>query len=121
MLFFKAGIVPLRQKSIQLSSYLVYLVEKELVPLGFQLGSPIDPNQRGSHVSIRHPDGYRIIRALIEEMSVLPDFREPDSIRVGLAPLYTSFQDVWNIIDKVKLVMKEKRYLNFSKQREGVT
>ena len=118
---FEAGIKRIRNKSIQLTSYLVYLVEKELVPLGFRLGTPNDSDQRGSHVSIRHSDGYRINRALIEEMSVLPDFREPDNIRLGLAPLYTSFLEVWKIMDKVKIVMKEKRHLYFSKERDGVT
>lgn len=62
---------------------LVYLADTILAPLGFTLGSPRDPAQRGSHVSLRHPEGYRINRALIEDMQVLPDFREPDNIRLG--------------------------------------
>lgn len=112
----------IRRKSVQLTSYLVDLVDAILVPLGFSLGSPRDPAQRGSHVSIRHPEGYRVNRVLIEEMNVIPDFREPDIIRLGLAPLYTSFGDVWEAVDRIRQVVKERRYLRyFPGQRLTVT
>jgi kynureninase len=90
----EAGVDRIRLKSVALTSYLVYLVETVLAPLGFSLGSPRDPSRRGSHVTIRHPEAHRISRALVGEMNVLPDFREPDNIRLGLAPLYTTFADV---------------------------
>ena len=109
----EAGIERIREKSVLLTSYLVYLTETVLVPLGFSLGSPKDPAQRGSHVSIRHPEGYRINRVLIEEMGVLPDFREPDNIRLGLAPLYTSFNDVWEAVNRIKQAVEEHRYLRY--------
>jgi kynureninase len=109
-----AGIERIREKSVRLTSYLTYLVETELVPLGFSLGSPKEPARRGSHVSIRHPEGYRVNRALIEEMDVLPDFREPDNIRLGLAPLYTSFREVWEAVERFKRVVGEKQYLRHS-------
>jgi kynureninase len=78
-------------------------------------------DQRGSHVSIRHEDGYRINLALIEDMNVIPDFREPDNIRLGLTPMYTSFQDVWESIDRIKRVVTENRYLRFPATRQTVT
>jgi kynureninase len=109
-----AGIERIRRKSVLLTSYLTYIVETVLVPLGFSLGSPKDAAERGSHVSIRHPEGYRINRVLIEEMDVLPDFREPDNIRLGLAPLYTSFSEVWEAVDRIKRVVEEERYLQYS-------
>jgi kynureninase len=118
----EAGMERMRRKSVQLTSYLVDLVDAILVPLGFSLGSPRDPAQRGSHVSIRHPEGYRVNRVLIEEMNVIPDFREPDNIRLGLAPLYTSFTDVWEAVDRIRQVVKERRYLRyFPAQRLTVT
>jgi kynureninase len=117
----EAGIERIRRKSVRLTSYLVYLFDTVLAPLGFGLGSPRDPGRRGSHVSIQHPEGYRINRALIEEMNVLPDFREPDNIRLGLAPLYTSFADVWEAVDRIRRVMEEKRYLRYSEERLPVT
>lgn len=117
----KAGIERIRRKSIDLSTYLIFLVDEILVPLGFSLGTPRDPRHRGSHVSIRHSEGYRITRALIEEMKVLPDFREPDNIRLGLAPLYTSFYEVWETVDRLRRVVVEKRYRHFPTERLPVT
>jgi kynureninase len=121
-LLLEAGIDRIRRKSVQLTSYLVYLVATLLVPQGFALGSPTDASQRGSHISIRHLEGYRINRVLIEEMRVLPDFREPDNIRLGLSPLYTSFSDVWEAVDRIKRVAEQKQYLRYAPgQRSTVT
>jgi kynureninase len=120
-LLLEAGIERIRRKSVRLTSYLIYLVDTLLAPLGFRLGSPRTPAQRGSHVSIQHPEGYRINRALIEEMGVLPDFREPDNIRLGLSPLYTSFAEVWEAVDRIRRVVEEERYLSYSEERLLVT
>jgi kynureninase len=120
-LLLEAGMQPLREKSVLLTSYLIELYDALLAPLGFTLGTPRSSQQRGSHVSIRHPDGYRINRALIEEMNVIPDFREPDNIRLGLAPLYTSFQDIWEGVDRIRRVVEERRYLKYPSARAAVT
>ena len=120
-LVLEAGSERIRHKSILLTSYLVFLVDTILIPLGFVLGSPRDPAQRGSHVSIRHPEGYRISRALIEGMAVVPDFREPDNIRLGLAPLYTTFAEVWEAVDRIRRVVQEERYQDYSTERATVT
>jgi kynureninase len=120
-LVLEAGLERIRRKSVRLTSYLIYLVDTLLAPLGFSLGSPRESARRGSHVSVRHPEGYRINRALIEEMQVLPDFREPDNIRLGLAPLYTSFADVWEAIDRIRRVVEEERYRRYSAERLAVT
>lgn len=117
----QAGMDALRAKSILMTDYASFLTQSLLAPFGFSLGSPLDSAQRGSHISIRHPDGYRINRALIEEMNVIPDFREPDNIRLGLAPLYTSFTDVWEGFDRIKRVMDEKRCEKYPKQKLIVT
>jgi UbiD family decarboxylase len=68
-----------------------------------------------------YPEGYRISRALIEEMAVLPDFREPDNLRLGLAPLYTSFSEVWEGVDRIRRVVQEGRHLHYSPARTPVT
>jgi kynureninase len=117
----QSGMDSVRAKSILLTDYASFLTENLLVPFGFSLGSPLDSGKRGSHISIRHPEGYRINRALIEEMNVIPDFREPDNIRLGFAPLYTSFVEVWEGFDRIKRVMEEKRYEKYPKQRLTVT
>jgi kynureninase len=117
----QAGLERIRDKSVRLTSYLIYLVDTLLAPLGFSLGSPRNPAQRGSHVSIRHPEGYRINRALIEEMHVLPDFREPDHIRLGLAPLYTTFGNVWEAVSRIRQVVERERYAHYPATRQAVT
>jgi kynureninase len=117
----EVGMVPLREKSLQLSEYMIYLSDALLAPLGFQLGSPRNPERRGSHISLRHPEGYRINRALIDEMNVLPDFREPDNLRLGLTPLYTSFAEVWEGIERIRQAVAEKLYEKYPIQRLTVT
>jgi kynureninase len=120
-LLLEAGMERIRRKSVRLTSYLVYLAEAALAPLGFALGSPRDPARRGSHVSVRHPQGYQINRAMIEEMKVLPDFREPDNIRLGLSPLYTSFAEVWEAVDRIRRVVEEERHRHYPAERLPVT
>ncbi len=97
----EAGVDALRAKSVALTELVVALVDERLAPLGFELGSPRDTSRRGSHVSVRHTDGWRICRALIERADVVPDFRAPDSIRLGLPPLYTRFVDAWDVVDRL--------------------
>ena len=117
----QAGIERIRRKSVAQTSYLIDLFDDRLRSIGFTLGTPRDPNQRGSHVSIRHPEGYRISRALIEEMSLIPDFREPDNIRLGIAPLYTSFEEIYEGVERICQVVMGKSYLHFPEQRLVVT
>jgi len=116
-----AGIARVHEKAMRLTSYLIDVADAVLAPLGFEVASPRDPMRRGAHVSLRHEDAYQINRALIEEMNVLPDFREPDNIRLGLSPLYTSFTDVWKGIDRIRQVVEEKRFEKYSNKRLPVT
>ncbi len=120
-LLLEIGIGNLRKKSIALSNYLIALSDEILSPLGFVLGTPREIEKRGSHVSLQHEDGYRINLALIEEMKVIPDFREPNNIRLGLTPAYTSFLDVWECINRIQSVITQERYLHFSETRQSVT
>jgi kynureninase len=78
---------------------LVDLVRNRLEPLGASLASPIDPDRRGAHVSIAHPRAWPWCNALIERAMVIGDFRPPDVIRLGPAPLYTRFVDVFDAIE----------------------
>jgi len=117
----QAGMDSIRAKSILMTDYASFLTDSWLAPLGFSLGSPRDSAKRGSHISIRHADGYRINRALIEEMNVIPDFREPDNIRLGFSSLYTSFVEIREGFDRIKRVIEEKRYEKYPKQKLTVT
>jgi kynureninase len=98
----EAGLEALRAKSVALTELAVKLYEAWLAPLGFRLGSPRDPERRGGHVSLRHEEAWPICRALLERANVVPDFRVPDSIRIGLPPLYTRFVDVWDAFDRLR-------------------
>ncbi len=102
----EAGLDALRRKSSALTELVVSLHDERLAPLGFELGTPRDPERRGGHVSVRHAEGWRICRALIERADVVPDFRAPDSIRLGLPPLYTRFVDAWEIVDRLALLVE---------------
>ncbi len=120
-LLLEAGMDRLRAKSVQQTEYLIALWEAWLKPLGVSLNSPRDPAVRGSHISLGHPDGLRIDRALIEQMNVIPDFRYPDNIRLGLAPLYTTFAEIHEAMARLKRVIEEKLYEQYPLERPEVT
>jgi kynureninase len=120
-LLLEAGVARLREKSVRQTEYLIALWEAMLQPLGFTLNSPRDAARRGSHVSLGHPDGWRIDQALIAEMRVLPDFRHPDNIRLGVAPIYTSFADVHEAVTRLARVVTERRYEKYPRDRSEIT
>jgi kynureninase len=102
----EAGIAAIRAKSVSLTELVVALHDAWLAPLGFGLGSPRDPARRGSPVSVTHPQAWPICRALIERANVIPDFRGPDAIRLGVAPLYTSHADVWDALERLRALVE---------------
>ena len=121
----EAGIDRVRAKSVRQTEYLIALAEQRLVPFGFSIGTPKQSEMRGSHVSLRHPEAYRINRALIEaeppDIKVIPDFREPDNIRLGIAPLYNSFFDIYLAIDRLGKIVEDRIYKKYSPERLPVT
>jgi kynureninase len=117
----EAGIASVRGKAAGLTALAVELYDRRLEPFGFTLGTPRDPKRRGAHVSLRHPDAWRICRALIERANVVPDFRHPDSIRIGLPPLYTRFVDVWDAFDRLVALMDAGTHLRMPAATARVT
>jgi kynureninase len=117
----EAGIGRLREKSVALTELVVALHDAWLEPLGFELGTPREPAGRGAHVSLRHPDAWRICRALIERAHVVPDFRGPDNVRIGLPPLYTRFVDAWDAIDRLRRLVEEGVHEEFDTEMARVT
>ncbi|MBV9292474.1 MAG: kynureninase [Frankiales bacterium] len=91
----KAGITALRAKSLELTALAVQLTDKWLTPLGASLATPRNPERRGGHVTVHHPRARELASAMTAR-GVVPDFRTPDRIRLGLAPATTSFADVWD-------------------------
>jgi kynureninase len=117
----EAGIERIRAKSTRQTEYLIGLWEALLEPLGVTLNSPRDAAVRGSHISLGHPEGLRIDRALIEELRVIPDFRYPDNIRLGIAPLYTSFAEIHEGIMRLRRALVERLYEKYPAERPDVT
>lgn len=112
-LILDAGIDNIRIKSIKLTEYLVFLINKILLPLEFKIGSPLNENFRGSHISIKHPEAFKIVKAMTDEKNkivVIPDFREPDNIRLGLSPLYTTFEELWLAVNRIEEIVLTKEY-----------
>jgi kynureninase len=116
-----AGLERIRAKSAAQTEYLIALWEAWLAPLGFTLNSPREAARRGSHVSLGHPEGLRIDRALIEEMAVLPDFRYPDNLRFGLSPLSTSFVEIHEAMTRLQRVVTDRLYAKYPVERPAVT
>lgn len=120
-LLLEAGMEQLRAKSIQQSEYLIGLWETLLAPVGFMLKSPRNTHNRGSHVSLGHPHGLGIDLALINDMRVLPDFRAPDNIRLGIAPLYTSFHNIHTAVMRMRQIVDERLYEKYAGHAPVVT
>jgi kynureninase len=91
----EAGLDRIRAKGMALTSLVTTLVDAWLDPLGAQIASPREPETRGSHVTVRHPEARAITDRLIAS-GVIPDFRNPDLIRLGLSPLTTSYAEAWD-------------------------
>nr|MBA2443775.1 kynureninase [Nocardioidaceae bacterium] len=91
----QAGMPAVRDKSCALTALAVDLFDEWLAPQGWVLATPRDPGRRGSHVTVARADAQEVTKRLVES-GVIPDFRRPDGIRLGLAPLTTRFVDVYD-------------------------
>lgn len=119
-LFAEVGVERLRCKSLQLTQYLMSLVELELNGMGFTIVTPKEDRRRGGHVALSHQDGARICRSL-KEQGIIPDFRSPNIVRLAPVPFYTSFTDIARTAETLKQIMITKKYEQFTNQREVVS
>ncbi|RDV11431.1 aminotransferase class V-fold PLP-dependent enzyme [Arthrobacter sp. RT-1] len=90
----EASMAAIRKKSVQLTGFAVEVFDEWLAPLGAELATPRDPGERGSHITVDHPGFTKATVAALWDDDVIPDFRSPRGIRIGLSPLSTSFQEV---------------------------
>lgn len=90
----EASMAAIRAKSEKLTAFAVEVFDAWLAPLGAELASPRNPAERGSHITIDHPDFAKATVQALWDRDVIPDFRAPRGIRVGLSPLSTSFQEI---------------------------
>lgn len=116
----EAGIEAIRTKSVALTEVLIARADARLVPLGCDVGSPRRASVRGSHVAIRHPEAYRLVQALIDR-KVITDFRAPDTIRLGVAPLYTRYRDVYDAIEILAEILDTGAHRIYPEDRGPVT
>lgn len=103
-MFLDADMPRVAAKSAALTELFIRLTDQRLARYGFSVATPREPSRRGAQVSLRHDDGYAVVRALIDR-GVIGDFRPPDLCRFGFAPLYTRFTDVWSAVDAISDVM----------------
>jgi kynureninase len=99
-IFSEVSMADIRTKSMGLTSLFIDLFDTHLAPLGFTLASPRDPESRGSHVALGCTGG----KSLVDQMSaegIVADFRPPDLMRFGFAPLYNSYSDVVELVQRL--------------------
>ena len=117
----QAGVERAYDKALALTELLVALHDERLAPLGLRLNTPRDPSRRGAHVSLGYDEGWRLCRALIERADVIPDFRPPDTVRLGFAPLYSRFVDVWDAVDRLARLVETGEYREVEARPARVT
>jgi len=100
-LLLEAGMPRVYEKSVMLTERFIDLCDKKLAKFGFKIVTPLDSESRGSHVAVSHPEAQAVCLALLNEQSVIPDFRPPDLLRFGFAPLYISFADVDSTVKRI--------------------
>ena len=98
-----------RRKSMALGDLFIRLVDETSRDLGLEVASPRDATARGSQVSLRHQEGYGVMRALIDA-GVIGDFRTPDLMRFGFAPLYTRYVDVFDAVRCLREVLTSRAW-----------
>jgi len=101
----RIDLAEVRRKSQRLGDLFIRLVDGRCAAHGFEVASPRDPEHRGAAVSLRHPEGYAVMQALIAR-GVIGDFRAPDLMRFGFAAPYTRYVDAWDAVDALSQVME---------------
>jgi kynureninase len=116
----EAGIESIFDKTRALTSYAIDLSEEWLTPLGFRVASPRDPWRRGAHVALQHRDAWPMCQAL-KAAGIVPDFRMPDRLRLGFAPLYTRFVDVHDALERLRDIVVTGQHRAYPTERPRVT
>ncbi|MEH7126280.1 kynureninase [Bacillus sp. JJ1773] len=118
-IFAEAGIENIREKSLKMTGYMMYLIGTELSDYEFSIGNPAENERRGGHVCLEHREAARICKAL-KDHHVIPDFRAPNVIRLAPIALYTTFEDIWETIQILKRIMVNEEYKKYENARNVV-
>ncbi len=119
----EAGIDRIREKSLQLTDFLIELVDGFLSdrPYGYSVATPREHGRRGGHLAIEHAtEAWRICCAL-KARGIVPDFRPPSVIRVAPVALYNTFSEVWEVARALKEIIERREYERFPKERSAVS
>lgn len=116
----EAGVPAIAAKGATMTGYAVDLFDAWLAKYGFTLASPRDPARRGVHITLHHPQAWQVCQAW-KAAKVIPDFRPPDRVRIGPAPLYTRFVEVYEAFDRLRRIMESGEYERFAVERARVT
>lgn len=116
----EAGVDRLQAKGQQLTDLLIELTDEWLTPHRARVASPRKAAKRGSHVVIEHPSAWQIAQALLAR-NVIPDYRNPNRVRLGPAPIYTRFVDVWDGVDVLRQILESGEWESFDPQPKRVT
>ena len=117
----QAGITEIAKKAAVGTDLMIDLFDAWLAPLGMELHTPRDSSQRGGHISIVHPDAAQICVALRKISNVIPDYRAPNSIRLAISPLPTSYVEVWDGFDRLRDLVASGRYKEIDESGSRVT
>ncbi|MFP5328500.1 MAG: kynureninase [Acidimicrobiia bacterium] len=117
----EAGVEAIRAKSTSLTTLLIDAADEALAADGFCLATPRDPLGRGSHVALRHPQAWQVCQALIANEGVVPDFREPDIVRLGVSPLANTHAEMVEAAARMQRVMRTGSHLEMPTERRAVT
>jgi kynureninase len=117
----EAGIGAISEKAAIGTEMMIQLFDAWLAELGFTLLTSRNPQERGGHISLGHPDAARICVALREFADVIPDYRTPNSIRLAIAPLPTSYVEVWDGFARIRDLVASRQYEKIEKTDSRVT
>ncbi len=106
----EAGIAAIRAKSITATKMMLEHYDARLAPLGVGLGTPRQPERRGSHLALLHPEGLALSRWLRAEGGVVADFRPPDTLRFAVSPLYTTYTEAWGAMEALAAALESGAY-----------
>jgi kynureninase len=117
----EAGIDAIAHKAAVGTQMMIDLYDAWLAPIGFELNTSRDPKERGGHISLVHPDAAQICVALREISNVIPDYRTPNSIRLAISPLPTSFVEVWDGFARMRDLVASGQYKTIKEGGSRVT
>lgn len=115
----EAGIENIREKSLDITAYMMYLIDEKLTGYGFSIGNKREDELRTGHVALVHNDAIRINEAM-KAAGIIPDFRFPNIIRLAPVPLYTSYCEVYDMVSRIAEIMESGEYKKYENKRGTV-